>query len=343
MDLQTFCNKIPKIELHCHLKGTVRAKTFVELAKKHRIPLPPYDQPEDLYYEFKDFYDFLKMYGLISESLRDRTDFQRIAYEAQEDAAKCGIRYRELSFSPMVHLDLGVSFYEALGGIVDGIHDAEKDFGIQGRVIVSINRMETPEKAVELVEIALQDKPEDLIGIGMGYAEAGNPPEKHWKAFRIAQSAGLHLTAHACEDGPPRNVETCLDLLCCERIDHGYQVVEDEEITIRCRDDGVIFTVCPTTSSKWPGRIDFASHPIRDMVEQGLKIMINSDDPPMYGTDLGLEYLIMAEKLGVEVAKFEELVMNSIEGSWLDESTKRQWQYDWSCEIRDLMVELDEQ
>lgn len=340
MDLYTFLRKIPKVELHCHLLGSVKVSTFIELAAKHGVKLPPYHRPEDLY-EYDNILDFLEIYDLVANSVRDQGDFRRITYETLEEGVANGLRYREMFWSPMAHVDLGVSYETAVDGIIGGIHDAETDFGVQCRLIADINRMESPEKGLAMVELAREHRREELIGIGLDYAEADNPPEKFWKAYRLAAKSGFHLTAHACEDGPPRNVETCLDLLGCERIDHGYHVIEDDRITRRCVDEGVVFTVTPTSTAWVYGWGDLSKHPIREMANRGLKIMINSDDPPMFKTDLGREYIVMAEHMEFTPSDFKKFVLNGIDGSWLDDSTKRQWRQEWSQEIDNLISQLD--
>jgi len=149
------------------------------------------------------------------------------------------------------------------------------------------------------------------------------------------------ITAHASEDGPARNVETCLDLLGCERIDHGYHVLEDERITRRCADQGVVFSCCPrSTAGVYFGK-DLTRHPIREMARQGLKIMVDCDDPPMFQTDPTSDYVAMAEPMGFGPEDMREFVLNGIDGSWLDDPTKRRWRREWSREIDALIAQLD--
>lgn len=340
MDIKAFLSALPKVELHLHLEGSVQAGTFVELAAKHGVELPDYQVPEDLY-DYDNILDFLNIYDLVAHSVRDHDDFRRVTYETLEEGARCGLRYREMFWSPMAHLELGVSYNTAIDGIIAGIRDAEKDFGVGCRLIADINRMQSSEKGREMVEIVLANRRDELIGIGLDYAEPGNPPEKFVEAYRLAEKGGLHLTAHAAEEAPPVNIVTCLDLLNCERIDHGYHVIDDEEILKRCRDEEVVFTVTPTSTAWVYGWSELSKHPIREMGEKGLKIMINSDDPPMFKTDLEREYIIVSEHMGFQPADFKRFVLNGIDGSWLDEGTKRSWRREWSEEIDRLIEDLD--
>ncbi|WP_309492241.1 adenosine deaminase [Candidatus Hecatella orcuttiae] len=342
MDLHDFLRRIPKVELHVHLEGSVKASTFVELARKHGVKLPPHDKPEDLY-DYPDIYRFLQIYDLVARAVRDRDDFRRITYETLQEAAEHNVRYREMFWSPKVHMDLGVPYDTAIDGIRDGIRDAERDYGIRCKMIAGINRMEPPEKGFEMVKTVIENPRDELIGIGMDYAEADNPPEKFWKAYRLAAQHGLHLTAHASEDAPPRNVETCLDLLGCERIDHGYHVIEDEALTRRCAEEGVVFTVCPISTAWVYFGNNLANHPIKEMARRGLKIMVNCDDPPMFKTNPTKEYIVMAEYMGFSPADFREFVLNGIDGSWLDDPTKRRWRREWAWEIDKLMAQLEKE
>jgi adenosine deaminase len=339
MDFHTFLRKLPKVELHCHLEGSVKASTLVELAAKHGIQLPPYEQPEDLY-EFATGFDFLNIYELAAHSMRDYDDFRRVTYETLEEGVASGLRYREMFWSPMAHMDVGVPYQVAIDGIIAGIRDAERDMGVQCRLIADINRMESAARGLAMVETVLENRRDELIGIGLDYAEAGNPPEKFVEAYRLAAKGGLHLTAHACEMAPAINVVTCLDLLGVERIDHGYLMLDDEEVVQRCLDEEIVFAVTPSGVEFGASLGIIPQDSIRKMALRGLKIMINSDDPAMLKTNLGQEYIIVAE-MGFGPADFRRFVLNGIDGSWLDESTKRQWRQEWSREIDELEAQLD--
>ncbi len=351
MDLNSFLKQLPKVELHCHLEGAVRPSTFADLGTKHGLELPSYEDPAQLYQFEPNMTGFLRVYSLVSQSIRDRDDFRRVTYEALEDAVGCGVRYREMFWSPMEHLDLGVPFRDQKDGIVDGLRDAEKDFGVQCRMICGINREESPERGVELVQHMLDNRSDFIIGIGLDYDEAGNPPEKMWRAFHLARDGGLRRTAHACEYmRPPADVETCLDILGCERIDHGYRVLLDAETTRRCADEGVIFTTIPVvqtygeygTSDEWEDhglRASEFPYPIKTMFNRDLRVTLNSDDPGIMRFDLSQDYALAAELMGFGPKDFRTLILNGIDGAWLDEATKRQWRQDWSREI-DAMIPL---
>jgi hypothetical protein len=172
----------------------------------------------------------------------------------------------------------------------------------------------------------------------MDGAEAPDPPEKFVEAYRLAKRGGLRLTAHACEDAPAQNITTCLDLLGCERIDHGYHILGDDEVVKRALDDGITFTVCPTaTAVCYFDPDDFTKHPIREMASQGLKIMLNSDDPPMFHTDIGKEYVEMTKAAEWPPEKVREFVMNGVEAAWVDEGERRRMRAEFERELDEVL------
>lgn len=340
MDYHTFLREIPKVELHCHLEGAVRASTFVELAVKNGVELPPKEKPEDLYI-FDTIDDFFVIYRLVCNSLKDADDFRRVTYETLEDGAADGLKYREMFWSPQVHLAGGVPYKTMIEGFTQAINDAEKDFGVQCRMIAGIALYSTPNQAVELVE-AMLDYPNDIvIGVGMDFGEKGNPPEKLLEAYKLAGKGGLHRCGHTGQLTPASNIEILLDKHGVERIDHGYSVVLDDRISKRCAEEGVSFSVCPTATQIVYFPWDLGKHPIREMVKRGLKITIGSDDPTMCWTSIGLEYILLADHIGYSPEEFKQFVMNSIDACWIDEDTKRQWRKDWSRVIDEKISQIE--
>jgi adenosine deaminase len=340
MEYEDYLRRLPKAELHCHLEGSVRAETFVELARKNGVELPTSD-PGRLY-QYDNIYDFLEIYRLVSLSLVDREDFARAAYESLEDGAKKGnLKYREMFFNPTNHYAHGVSYATMIDGLIDGIAAAEDDLGVICRLVPSINRQESPKVAVEMVRDVVSDRRDEVVGIGMDHAEALGPPENFVEAYRLAGENGLHRTAHACEDAPPQNVETCLDLLGCERIDHGYLVLDDLDLTRRARDEGVVFTACLISTAQVYGWRDLPTHPIKGMLEAGLRLTINSDDPPMFDTDVGHELITLCASMDLGPEKARELCLTGVDDAWLDDSDKARLRKQFEAEIAELDELLD--
>jgi adenosine deaminase len=341
MTYEEYLRRVPKVELHCHFEGTVRPQTFAELARKHGVELPTDDA--DRLYDYDSIYEFLKIFGMVSSTLRDREDFARTAYESIEDGVKLGnLKYREMFFNPTLHTRRGVPYKTVVDGLVDGIRAAETDFGVQCRLIADVYRQDAPEVANDMVRDVLEHRRDELIGLGMDGAEAPDPPEKFTEAYRMAREGGLRLTAHACEDAPAKNVTTCLDVLGVERIDHGYHVLGDESVVQRCRDEGITFTVCPTaTAVCYFDPNDLTKHPIREMADEGLKIMINSDDPPMFHTDIGKEYVGMVQAAGWGPETVREFVLNGVDGSWMSDDEKQRMRHGFERELDELDAQLE--
>jgi adenosine deaminase len=341
VDYSEYLRRLPKVELHCHVEGTLRPATVVDLAAKHGVTLPTTDV--DAIYDYETIYEFLDIFRLVNSTVVDREDFARIAYESLEDGVKLGnLKYREMFFNPTLHTTRGVPMATIIDGLVDGIHAAEADMGVRCFLIADVYRQDHPDVAAEMVDDVIANRRPELIGLGMDAAEAPDPPEKFVDAFQRAGRAGLHRTSHASEDAPPVNITTCLDVLGCERIDHGYHILSDENVIARCRDEGIHFTCCPTSTAAVYGWPDLTKHPIKEMMAAGLKVHLNSDDPTMFRTDIGKEYVdfVGQNGYGPEVAR--QLVLNGVDATWLDDVDKAALRRSFEQEIDSLDSQLDQ-
>ena len=325
---------LPKVELHVHLEGAIRPATAMDLAQQNGVELPAED-PSALY-DYQELGAFLSVYGLIADCVRKPDDFRRITYEMLESAAGNGARYVEFFISPHAHRD--VPFAVQFEGIRAGMREARQDHSIESAIVPGINRELGPAAAQEYLDLILANRGDDVIGIGLDYFEAPFPPEPFAPVYQRAREAGLHLTAHAGEAGPASFIEASLDVLGVERIDHGYAVVDDPALLQRCRDAGVLFTCCPSTTTYTTTHRDLsaADHPIRRMNEAGLTLCLNSDDPPMFNTDLGNEYVRAVDELGFSRADIERSIFAGLEHAWIDDSTRRAWRDEWKREIAAL-------
>jgi adenosine deaminase len=339
MDYPEYLRAVPKVELHCHFEGTVRAATFAELARRHEVALPT-DEVARLY-DYDTIYEFLKIFGMVSSTLIDQADFARCAYESLEDGVRLGnLRYREMFFNPTLHTRRGVPMATVINGLVDGIRAAETDFGVRCKLIADVYRQDAPQLARQMVEDVLANRVDELIGLGMDGAEAPDPPEKFVEAYRAAKAGGLRLTSHASEDAPPVNITTCLDVLGCERIDHGYHILADATVLNRCKDEGISFTCCPTSTAVVYGWPDLTAHPIKDMVAAGLNVMLNSDDPTMFHTDLGREYVELCTALDYDQATVRTLVLNGVDATWLDDPDRASLRAEFAAQLDALDATL---
>lgn len=325
---------IPKCELHLHLEGAVAASTLVELADRNSVVLPDVDEPDDLY-QFDDLSQFLRMYSLVCASIITPDDFARVTRECLSRCAASGARYTELFFSPESHLTHGVRYSTMLDGILAGAADAETDHDIICRLVPAVNRQLGPRRAVEFVELVAGARRDEVIGIGLDFDEIGHPPEDFVDAFALAKSSGLHRTSHAGEVGPAANVRNGIELLDCERVDHGYHIVDDPELMRTCAELAIPFTICPTTTTQTTIFRDLADpgHAIRQMADAGLDLTVNSDDPAMFGCTLTDEYVTLHEVMGLPLDLLGRYAKNSIDAAWVDDTTKREWHRTWDPEI----------
>lgn len=319
---------IPKVELHCHVEGTVRAATVLELARKAGRPLPV-DDPAELY-RYHSLDSFLAIFWLVQETLVEPADWERIAYEATIDAAPHGLRYRELFFTPARHLAAGQDLGGIVAGLTAGIVAAEAETGIRSALIADMDRAYGPAAGLGLVEalVALRATgvAERVIGIGMDSTELGVDLAAFVGAFAVARRHGFRLTGHAGEavGAGPRNIRIGLDVLGLERIDHGVAVMEDAELVRRLAGERVPLTVCPNSNIVIANRFpSLAEHPFRAMREAGLLATLNTDDPGMTDLDLGVEYRTVAEAQGFSFDEIAAVALDGIEASWLDAVDRR--------------------
>ena len=321
---------LPKADLHVHLPGCVRAGTLAELAARNGVDLPL--PAARLYGRINSdptpeerargpWFPLLRVYELICASLRTADDFARVVYEALEDGLRVSnVRYAEPAFSPSVHLAAGVPYRAMAEGIAAGIAAARRDLGVDARAIAAVNREDTPAAALAMVEEVAAYPAEEVCAVGLDFDERRGLPERFAGAFALAGRHGLRRTAHASEHVPSAAcTTTCLDLLGCDRIDHGYHVLKDDGVVARCRDEGVPFNVAFTTSRRALRPWRRAS--IAEMAARGLRLTINSDDPALFPTTLTREYALAAETLGA--AAVPDLARTAVHASFAPDDIRR--------------------
>jgi adenosine deaminase len=338
--LDRFLHAIPKVEIHCHLLGTVRHATFKELARRaghaarrQGLPPPLTDAEADAFYARgeKPVGVLKALRALDAALLCTPDDLHRITYEYLQDAAAHNVRYAEFFWNPTgTAAQGGMAYGTAVGAILAAVHDAEADHGITGRLIAAIDREAAPTAAVEMVQWVLADRRDEVLGIGIDYSEIDHPPEHFAEAYALARRAGLKTTAHAGEFGMPwTNVRTAIELLQVDRVDHGYTTVDAPEDFIRqCADSGRIFTVVPTNSyylRTLPPERWALDHPLRRMPGLGLRVHPNTDDPTMHKVTPTGAWRMMVRDFGFSLEDLRGFLMNGLDGAWIDEGTRRQW------------------
>lgn len=330
--------RLPKCELHCHVEGTVRAGTVKELSTKNGVPFPVED-PEDLY-RFRDLNHFLEIFGVVCSSLISGDDFSRIAYESLVDAWSSGVRYRETFFSPGFHIDRGVELDTLYDGLVAGIREASSDVGIRARLILDVDKPRGGDHALEMVRYAATKDRDVLVAIGGDSVERGIDHRQFVPALLEAEKLGLHRTFHAGEDGPAENIRICVEEGGCERIDHGFRLMDDAELTAKIAAERIPLTVCPTSNVVIANAVpDVAAHPFARQREAGVLAMLNSDDPAMSRVDLGSEYGIVADAFGYDLEAMEDLSLDSIEAAFMDDAEKAATRAAFGAEFDALRAE----
>ena len=334
-------DRLPKVELHCHVEGTVRPSTVVELARAAGRDLPV-DDPTQLY-RYTSLDSFLAVFWLVQSLLVTPDDWARAAYESLVDAAPHGLRYREMFFTPARHLAAGQDLDDIVGGLTRGIEAAEGETGIRANLIADMDRAYGPAAGLEFVALVVELRRsgggERIIGVGMDSTELGVDLSAFAPATGLAARNGLRVTAHAGEavGVGPANIATAIDLLGAQRIDHGIAIVEDEALQRRVADAGIPLTVCPNSNVLIANRYPrLADHPFRAMREAGLLATINTDDPAMTGLDLGREYRSVAQAMDMGFESMAACALDGIEASWLDDSDRRQMRVAFQREIGDL-------
>jgi adenine deaminase len=343
--LDAFLHAIPKVELHCHLFGSVRHATFAALNRAAGSPLAE-DEIEGFYTRGEKPVGVLRVLrALDSHLVRSADDLHRLTLEYLEDAAAHNVRYSEFFWNPTGTVQIsGIPYRLAQDAVVRAIQDAATQFGITGRLIAAIDREASPEAAVEMVQWVTRHRREEVIGIGIDYREVDRPPELFAEAYAKARRAGLKTTAHAGEFGMPwTNVRTALDLLQVDRIDHGYTVVDEPAFARECAERGVLFTVVPTNSyylrtlqpERWA-----LDHPIRRMPGLGLRIHPNTDDPTLHKVTPTGAWAMMARDFGFGLDELRGFMRNGLAGAWIDDAQRRRWDVQWCAEFDALRAGL---
>jgi len=291
---------LPKIELHVHLEGTIRAHTLLAIARRNDLPLPA-DTVQGLaeLYEFRDFGHFLQVWRLTTNCLRTAEDFRQVVVDYAAEAASHGAVYIEGIFSPAERIMTGVSWDALFHGYCDGAQQAEEDYGVAIRLTPELYWGIDPEFAVEGARRAIAFRDRGVVGLGIGGEEGKCPPELYATAFAVARDGGLGSVPHAGEGAGPESVRATLESLGANRIRHGIRAVEDPSLVSELADRGVVLDVCPTSNLRTQVVASLDQHPLPALIDAGVGCSVSTDDPAMFGTDLGREYDLLP-RMGVE-------------------------------------------
>ena len=316
---------MPKAELHIHIEGSLEPELIFALAKRNNLDLP-YASVDALRaaYAFTDLQSFLDLYYAGADVLRTEADFFDMAMAYFARAAADHVVHAEVFFDPQTHTDRGIPYATVIGGLARACTQARAAHGIDASLILCFLRHLSEDAAFATLEEALPYR-DQIIGVGLDSGERGNPPEKFVQVFARCGALGLHRVVHAGEEGPPAYISAALDMLHAERIDHGVRCLEDPELVRRLARTEVPLTVCPLSNVKLCVFRDLARHPLRTLLDKGLSVTVNSDDPAYFGGYVNENFTQAFAALPLDAEDAYTLARNSFTASFADPDAKRRW------------------
>lgn len=321
-DIKQLAHALPKAELHLHIEGSLEPELTFELARKHGVTLPwPDVAALRQAYDFKDLQSFLDIYYAGANVLRDADDFYALTHAWLQHAVADHVRHVEIFFDPQTHTERGVAFEDVIGGIRRALVEAEKQHGISFRLIMSFLRHLPEAAAIATLEEALPFL-HRIDGVGLDSSEQGHPPSKFARVFTQCREYGLPVVAHAGEEGPPEYIYEALDILHARRIDHGVRCAEDPALVQRLIAEQIPLTVCPLSNLKLKVFEDLKQHNLKTLLNQGVVITLNSDDPAYFGGYVNDNFDACIDALDLTADEVVQLARNSIAASWLDDEGK---------------------
>jgi len=327
--MDDFIAALPKAELHLHIEGTLEPELAFQLAEKNRISLP-FESVDAMRaaYDFQDLQSFLDLYYASISVVCTEDDFHDLTLAYLKKAASQNVRHTEIFFDPQSHTARQIPFETVLNGITSALKQAETELGISSRLILCFLRHLSAESAQETLEQAIPFR-EQIIGVGLDSSELGHPPSKFESVFEEARRQGFRVVCHAGEEGPPEYITEALDLLKAERIDHGVRCMEDPALVERLAAEQIPLTVCPLSNVRLCVFQEMSEHPLKRMLEAGLLVTVNSDDPPYFGGYVNENFTAVQQALDFSRSELIQLARNSFTASFLPES-----------EIQKLLAEL---
>lgn len=315
---------LPKVELHVHLEGSIRPRTLIELAKRNNVTLPATDRAGLAeWYKFRDFPHFVEIYTLASSCIQTAEDLELIAWEFAEGQAEQNIVYTEVTYTALtIFKSAGIPFDVQIEAIDKSFKKAKAELGVEIRLILDIVREVSPEDGLLIAQWAISAKDKGVVAIGLSGIEGVHPVSLHTAAFKKAKDAGLFVTSHAGETQGPNSIKEALTDSLADRIGHGVRCTEDPFLVKKLRDEQIHLEVCPTSNVCLKVFPSFEDHSLAKLLNEGLNISINSDDPPMFGTTLTDELYNVADRLDLTTDMLYSLTRNAVNASFLPKDEK---------------------
>jgi adenosine deaminase len=315
-EVRELVTSLPKAELHLHIEGTLEPEMMLDLAARNGMPLPfPDASSARAAYAFTDLQAFLDLYYAGAAVLTTEEDFFDLTWAYLERAHADGVVHGEIFFDPQTHTHRGILFGTVVDGITRALDQGQERLGITHRLIMCFLRHLSEADAFDTWELA-QPHLRRIDGVGLDSGERGNPPADFRNVFAVARAAGLHAVAHAGEEGPAAYVRDALDVLKAERIDHGGRAIDDPDLVARLAAGRIPLTMCPLSNQRLQVTPDLRLHPLKRLMDAGVLVTVNSDDPAYFGGYVADNYVAIATALGLTPAEIRTLAANSLAASW---------------------------
>ncbi len=337
--------RLPKAELHCHLDGSLRPATLVELGREYGVALP-HDSVAGitqhmLVGDARNLEDYLSRFATTISVMQTADALERIAYELAEDAANDGVRYIEIRNAPILNVAGGLSLDETVEAPLRGLRRAETDFGIRGRFIVCGLRNNPPDQSLEMARLAVAFKDRGVVAFDLAGGEKGNPATAHAPAFAFARANNLAVTVHAGEGDGADSVRQAVHACGANRLDHATRLIEDPDLTQYVNDRRIGLEICLTSNVQTRAVASYADHPLREYFDRGMNVSLNTDNRLMSGTTLTDEYHHAARDLGFTIEELCSVALNGFESAFLPWEERMELLEDVTHEIEALMEESD--
>jgi adenosine deaminase len=318
--MDNWLERIPKVELHVHMEGSVQPETLLKLARKHRIALPAEDVDGlRKWYTFSDFYHFAEIYIMISGCLQTADDIELIAKEFLVGQARQNILYSEVTFTPYNQfMGNQLGFHDQMDAVKRARDWAERELGVKAGIIVDIPRIISAEEGLQLADWIIERPRGEIIALGLGGPEEGNPPERYQAAYDRVHSAGIPCILHAGETAGPESIWGAIRSADTRRIGHGVRALEDPQLVEYLRKTQLPLEVCPSSNVCLKVFPSIHDHVLPKLVEAGLYVTLNSDDPPMFNTSLTDEYKLVCREFGWDREMVKQIILNGVNASLLD-------------------------
>lgn len=340
-DFREFALRIPKAELHVHLEGTMQPATLLRLARRHGVDLPADDEAGlHEWFRFRDFDHFVNIYLTCSKCVQEPEDFQTLVRDFMAEQARQNVRYSEVHFTVATHVQYGRNAQEIAHALWEAMAEGEARHGVRMRLIPDMVRDVGPKWGEVTLAWAVDGKTRGCVALGLTGREAVYDNEPFRSHFRLAGQEGLHTVAHAGEHGGPQAVRSALDVARAERIGHGVRSIEDPGLVEELARRGVPLEVCPSSNVFLGVAPSIAEHPFDRLHRAGLRLSINSDDPPMFNTTLSDEYVHLHEAFGYDADQLASFALAALDQSFLAPAEKRRLDEEYRREIRSLGREI---